>query len=46
MDKIKWCREQKKSIELVDMNQNLCDEYFENDTEIEQYCKDKNIPNE
>ena len=22
----------------------FCDEYFENDTEIENYCKDKNIP--
>jgi hypothetical protein len=23
----------------------FCDGYFENDSEIEQYCKDKNIPN-
>ena len=22
----------------------FCDDYFENDTEIEKYCKDKNIP--
>lgn len=23
----------------------FCDDYFENDTEVEKYCKDKNIPN-
>jgi len=23
----------------------FCDDYFENDTEIEKYCKEKNIPN-
>jgi hypothetical protein len=24
----------------------FCDNYFDNDTEVEQYCKDKNIPTE
>lgn len=24
----------------------FCDDYFENDTEVEEYCKHKNIPNE
>jgi len=24
----------------------FCDEYFENDTEVEKYCKEKNIPSE
>lgn len=23
----------------------FCDDYFENDTEVEEYCKEKNIPN-
>ena len=23
----------------------FCDDYFDNDTEVEEYCKDKNIPN-
>ena len=24
----------------------FCDDYFDNDTKMEKYCKDKNIPNE
>ena len=29
MDKLNWCKKQKKGIKLIEPNNNLCSEYFE-----------------
>ena len=41
MNKLKWCCEQKKGIELIEPNDNLCEAYFKEARETLEAISDK-----